>query len=212
MQKTIFLLILYAVLFLLAACEASELPVAEVKEPEAWEAAPDSPAGQVIDAGDDGLYDGFPAVEQLAAVDETLPLVGAWRTAREVLGDDDGEEYRLAMLPRVPPPGMSFAVYDYDSNRVICCMRTEGEGLDGNYLKNVLGIQSPVVWDLLNFWWEDERGRCPSIVKLTIEGDLVSYKSKDWNRPFGDDTWTFNVKHGALLLPVGSRVVGTHVS
>lgn len=70
---------------------------------------------------------------------ENAVLVAAWR--RIVLGNDPaGPVYRLAVFPRVPTAGTSFAVYDYDAGRVICCMRVDGEGLDLDQLLDELHL------------------------------------------------------------------------
>lgn len=137
-------------------------------------------------------------------------LVGVWR--KIVLGDDPADPvYRLAVFPQVPASGTSFAVYDYDAGRVICCMRVDGAGLSFDQLLDDLKLPMSRALEVLNVLWRGDPGYSSKAVKLVVESDFYRYESEEWERKFGGDTWNFSVARDGILVARESRLVAPRV-
>lgn len=159
---------------------------------------------EVDDQGHQEPHEEGPETLNIDGTDSAL--VGVWR--KIVLGDDPADPvYRLAVFPQVPASGTSFAVYDYDADRVICCMRVDGAGLSFDQLLDDLKLPMSRALEVLNVLWRGDPGYSSKAVKLVVESDFSSYESEDWERKFGGDTWNFSVARDGILVPKGSRLV-----
>lgn len=128
-----------------------------------------------------------------------VPSFGAWRN----LDSRNGAERALdnvpfALLPADAAPGSRYAIFDRESQQLVCCLQVVSAALDDEALKGRYQLPDESIDDLRNARsthrpWETH------VFEMRREDALASHAFSDAARAYSD--------MGGLMVPEGTRLL-----